>query len=92
MPGQNNVLASTIDLTGFAYEHGQRFSPIASVMKFAPFSNYDTEIRADMNPSGPSGILDAGITSRMKRGLLGLSITDFFINNTSYSREQSCIK
>ena len=52
VPGQNNVFASTIDLTGFAFEHGQRFSPIDSVFKFAPFSNYDTEIRTDMSPSG----------------------------------------
>jgi len=82
--GQNNVFASTIDLTGFAFEHGQRFSPIDSVFKFAPFSNYDTEIRTDMNPSGAGGVLDAGISSRIKRGLLGVTFTDFFINHTSY--------
>ena len=84
IPGQNNVFASTIDLTGFAFEHGQRFSPVDSVFKFAPFSNYDTEIRTDINPSGDGGILDAGITSHVKRGLLGLSFTDFFINKSSY--------
>jgi len=84
VPGQNNVFTSTIDLTGFAFEHGQRFSPIDSVFKFAPFSNYDTEIRTDMNPSGAGGILDAGISSHVKRGLLGVTFTDFFINHTSY--------
>jgi LPS-assembly protein len=83
-PGQTNVFAATIDLTGFAFEHGQRFSPIDSVFKFAPFSNYDTEIRTDMNPSGVGGVLDAGISSHIKRGLLGLTFTDFFINHTSY--------
>jgi len=84
VPGQNNVFASTIDLTGFAFEHGQRFSPIDSVFKFAPFSNYDTEIRADTNPTGAGGVVDAGITSRVKRGLLGVAFTDFFINRSSY--------
>ena len=84
VPGQSNVFASTIDLTGFAFEHGQRFSPIDSVFKFAPFSNYDTEIRTDMNPSGEGGVLDAGITSHVKRGLLGFTLTDFFINHSSY--------
>lgn len=84
VPGQINVFASTIDLTGFAYEHGQKFSPIDSVFKFAPFSNYDTEIRTDMNPSGTGGVVDAGITSRVRRGLLGVSFTDFFINRSSY--------
>jgi LPS-assembly protein len=83
-PGQNNVFASTIDVTGFAFEHGQRFSPVDSVFKFAPFSNYDTELRTDVNPSGSGGILDAGITSHLKTGLLGLSLTDFFINKSSY--------
>jgi LPS-assembly protein len=83
-PGQINVFASTIDLTGFAFEHGQRFSPIDSVLKFAPFSNYDTEIRTDMNPTGAGGVLDAGITSHVKHGLLGVAFTDFFINRTSY--------
>ncbi len=84
IPGQNNVFASTIDLTGFAFEHGQRFSPVDSVFKFAPFSNYDTELRTDVNPSGEGGIVDAGITSHVKRGLLGLSLSDFFINRSSY--------
>lgn len=83
-PGQNNVFASTIDLTGFAFEHGQRFSPIDSVFKFAPFSNYDTEIRTDLNPYGTAGVLDAGISSHIKRGLLGVTFTDFFINHSSY--------
>ena len=84
VPGQNNVFASTIDLTGFAFEHGQRFSPIDSVFKFAPFSNYDTEIRTDMNPSGAGGILDAGITSHVQTRVAGVSFTDFFINHSSY--------
>jgi len=84
IPGQNNVFASTIDVTGFAFEHGQRFSPVDSVLKFAPFSNYDTEIRTDVNPEGAGGIVDAGITSHVKRGLLALSFSDFFINKSSY--------
>ena len=81
---RNYVFASTIDVTGFAFAHGQRFSPVDSVFKFAPFSNYDTEIRTDINPGGKGGILDAGITSHVRRGLFGLSLTDFFINKSSY--------
>jgi LPS-assembly protein len=82
--GQNNVFDATIDVTGFAFEHGQRFSPVDSVFKFAPFSNYDTEIRTDLNPEGAGSILDAGITSRVKHGIWGVSLTDFFINRSSY--------
>jgi len=84
VPGQINVFASTIDITGFGFAHGQRFSPIDSVMKFAPFSNFDTEIQADLNPSGAGGVVDAGITSHVRRGVLGVAVSDFFINNTSY--------
>jgi LPS-assembly protein len=79
---QTNVFASTIDFTGFAFDHGQKFSPIDSVFKFAPFSNYDTEVRTDINPSG--GVLDAGITSHVRRGSLGVSVSDFFVNHASY--------
>jgi LPS-assembly protein len=84
VPGQNNVFAATLDVTGFAFEHGQRLSPVDSVFKFAPFSNYDTEIRSDISPTGAGGILDAGISSHIRRGLLGVAFTDFFINRSSY--------
>jgi LPS-assembly protein len=54
---------------------------VDTVVKFAPFSNYDTELRADWSPNG-GGVLNAGITSHIKRGPLGLAFTDFFINRT----------
>jgi LPS-assembly protein len=76
-----NVFEPTIDLTGFAFARGQHLSPVVSVLKFAPFSDYDTELRADVAPHG-GGILNAGITSHIHRGPLGLAFTDFFINRT----------
>lgn len=81
-PGRRVVFDPTILLTGFAFAQGQRLSPVVSVVKFAPFSNYDTELRADINPSG-GGVLNAGITSHLRRGPVGLSFTDFFINRTA---------
>ncbi len=80
-PG-NNVFEPTISLTGFAFAQGRRLSPLVSVLKFAPSSTYDTELRADFNPSG-GGVLNAGITSRVHRGPLGLAVTDFFVNRTA---------
>ncbi len=80
-PGTNVVFDPTISLTGFAFEPGRRLSPVVSVLKIAPFSNFDTEIRADLNPSG-GGVLNAGITSHVKSGPLGLAFTDFFVNRT----------
>jgi len=80
-PGRAIVFDPTISLTGFAFAQGRRLSPIVSVLKVAPFSNYDTEIRADLGPNG-GGVLNAGITSHVKRGKMGLALTDFYINRT----------
>ncbi len=81
-PGRNVVFEPTISITGFAFAQGRRLSPLVSVIKFAPSSNYDTELRADFNPSG-GGVLNAGITSHAHRGPIGLALTDFFINRTA---------
>jgi LPS-assembly protein len=81
-PGRKVVFDPTISLTGFAFAQGRRLSPVVSVFKLAPSSNYDTELRADFNPSG-GGVLNAGITSHLHRGPLGLAFTDFFINRTA---------
>lgn len=81
-PGRN-VFEPTLDLTPFPFAQGRRLSPVVSVLKFEPFSNYDTELRADFSPSG-GGVLNAGITSGVHHGDFSLQATDFFI-----SREQS---
>jgi LPS-assembly protein len=80
-PG-NVVWQPAISLTGFAFAQGRRLSPVVSVLKFAPSSSYDTELRADLNPNG-GGVLNAGITSHVRRGPLGLAFTEFFINRTA---------
>ena len=81
-PGKRVVFDPTISLTGFAFAQGRRFSPIVSVVKLSPFSSYDTELRADFDPTG-GGVLNAGIASHIRRGPLRLSLTDFFINRTA---------
>lgn len=82
VPGRRVVFDPTISLTGFAFAQGRRLSPLVSVVKFSPFANYDTELRADFSPSG-GGVMNAGITSHLRRGVIGLSFTDFFINRTA---------
>ena len=78
-PGTNNVYAPTLDLTGFAFATGHRLSPVVTVFKVAPFSNFDTELRADVNPYG-GGLLDAGITSAVHRSNYIFEATDFFVD------------
>lgn len=80
-PVRRSVFEPTISLTGFRFAEGRRLSPVVSVLKFSPHSNYDTELRADFAPNG--GILNAGITSHFRTGPVGLSVTDFFINRTA---------
>ncbi len=81
-PGGFVVFEPTNLLTGFAFATGRRLSPIVSVLKFSPFSNYDTEMRADFNPSR-GGVLNAGITSNVRRGRYFLRVTNFFINKSA---------
>ena len=81
-PGEFVVFEPTILLTGFAFATGRRLSPIVSVLKFSPFSNYDTEVRADFNPSG-GGVLNAGITSNVRRGRYFLRLTNLFVNKSA---------
>ncbi len=81
-PGKQIVYQPTSALTGFAFAQGRALSPLISVLKLAPSSNYDTELRADFAPNG-GGVLNAGITSNVHRGIYGLSLTDFFISRTA---------
>lgn len=81
-PGNRVVFDPTISLTGFAFARGRRLSPLVSVVKFSPASDFDAELRADLNPTG-TGLLNAGVTSRLHHGPVGLTMTDFFINRTA---------
>jgi len=78
--GITNVFDPTISLTGFAFARGQRLSPVDAVMKIAPSTRFDTEIRTDMSPAGTGGVVDAGISNNLHTGQLGLSFTDYFVN------------
>ena len=80
VPGQLVVFEPTLSLTGFAFAQGRHLSPVVGVLKFEPFSNYDTEVKADISPY--AGFLDVGLTSRVRHGPLALSVTDFYVSRT----------
>jgi LPS-assembly protein len=82
-PSNPIVWEPTLSLTGFHFIPGRRMSPVVSRVKVAPFSFYDTELKVDLSPYG-GGILNAGITSHVRRGLYGLAFTDFYINKNTY--------
>ncbi len=80
-PGSTVAIEPTLSLTGFAFPEGHPYSPLDSVLKFEPFSNYDTEFETDLDPNNGQ-VLNAGITSHVHRGNLTLGVTDFFTNHT----------
>ncbi len=80
VPGQLVVFEPTLSLSGFAFAQGRHLSPVVGVLKFEPFSDYDTEVRADVSPY--AGFLDVGITSRVRRGPVALAVTDFYVSRT----------
>jgi LPS-assembly protein len=80
-PGSEVAIEPTLALTGFAFPGGHRSSPLDSVLKFDPFSNYDTELVTDFDPYNGQ-VLDAGVSSHIHRKNLSLGFTDFFTNHT----------
>ncbi len=80
-PGVQNVFDPTLALTGFAFADGRRLSPIVSVLRLAPSSDYDVGLRADISPNG--GVSDTGITSNLHHGPFGLQLTEFFVRRTT---------
>jgi LPS-assembly protein len=80
-PGSQVPIEPALSLTGFSFPLGRRFSPIDSDLTFSLSSNFDTELRTDIDPQG-GGVLDAGISSGVHSHSLDLAMTDFFVNRT----------
>jgi LPS-assembly protein len=80
-PGSQVPIQAALSLTGFSFPLGRWFSPIDSDLTFSPSSNFNTELRTDIEPQG-GGVLDAGITSDVHSKSLDLAFTDFFVDHT----------
>ena len=60
IPGQTNVLMSTLDITGIPFlDQARNQSPVVSVLRYQ--SNLNLEWRADYDPV-QHGIIDSGIS------------------------------
>ncbi len=79
--GSQVAIQPTLSFSGFAFPEGRYLSPFNSVLKFAPFSNYDTELVTDINPY-TGNVLNAGITSHIQQKSFNLAVTDYFIAHT----------
>ncbi len=62
VPGQRNVLASTIGVSPYAFLDGPRnYSPIVSVVRTEPLPGFGAEWRADYDPAR-GGISNSGVS------------------------------
>jgi len=79
IPGQPNVLMSTVDITGIPFVDGARHqSPVVSVLRYQ--SNVNVEWRADYDPI-QHGIIDSGISVDRCVKQLFVSLGDFLLKS-----------
>lgn len=79
IPGQTNVLMSTVDLTGIPFVDGARHqSPVVSVLRYQ--SNMNVEWRADYDPV-QHGIIDSGISVDRRVRQVFVSLGDYLLKS-----------
>jgi LPS-assembly protein len=68
VPGQRNVVLSSVELTPYAFLNGPRnYSPIVSAFRTSPKLGYNLEWRFDYDPLVHK-IVDSGVTADFRRG------------------------
>ena len=79
IPGQTNVLMSTVDLTGIPFlDRARNQSPVVSVLRYQ--SNLNLEWRADYDPV-QHGIIDSGISVDRRVKQLFASLGDYLLKS-----------
>jgi LPS-assembly protein len=79
IPGQTNVLMSTLDITGIPFlDAARNQSPVVSVLRYQ--SNLNLEWRADYDPV-QHGIIDSGISVDRRVKQLFVSLGDYLLKS-----------
>jgi LPS-assembly protein len=79
IPGQPNVLTSTVDLTGIPFlDKARHQSPVVSVLRYQ--SNLNLEWRTDYDPV-QGGIIDSGVSVDRRVKQLFVSIGDYLLKS-----------
>ncbi|MCU1339222.1 MAG: Organic solvent tolerance protein [Bryobacterales bacterium] len=79
IPGQRNVLESTVDLTGIPFLDGPRHqSPVVSVLRYQ--SNLNLEWRSDYDPVR-GGLIDSGASVDRRIKQLFVSVGDYLLKS-----------
>jgi LPS-assembly protein len=83
IPGQRNVFAPVLDISGFAFADGiRRFSPIVSTMRLSTSTSSSTDFEVDYDPRDHR-FSAAGIAGNLNRGQFGGGISYFFTRRTA---------
>jgi LPS-assembly protein len=83
MPGQRNVFAPVLDLTGFAFADGvRRFSPIVSTMRLSTSATTSTDFEMDYDTRDHL-FRSAGIIGNANRGQFGGGVSYFFTRRSA---------
>jgi LPS-assembly protein len=83
VPGQRNVFAPVLDLTGFAFADGvRRFSPVVSTMRFATSASTSTDVEMDYDTRDHL-FRSAGIIGNANRGQFGGGVSYFFTRRSA---------
>ena len=83
VPGQRNVFAPVLDITGFAFADGvRRFSPIISTMRLSTSASTSTDIEVDYDTRDHL-FRSAGITGNANRGQFTGGISYFFTRRSA---------
>lgn len=82
IPGQRNVLLSSVNQTAYAFLDGfRRFSPVTSTIRFLPAWNWGAEVSTDYDPVRHRAV-NTGATVNMRRGNAFASLGDYFVRST----------
>ena len=82
-PGQRNVFAPLLDLTGFAFADGyRRFSPIVSTMRLSTSPSTSTDVQMDYDTRDHL-FRSAGIIGNVNRGQFVGGISYFFTRRSA---------
>jgi LPS-assembly protein len=83
VPGQRNIIAPVLDISGFAWADGvRRFSPIVSTMRVSTSASTSTDVELDYD-TRDHRVGSAGIIGNLNRGQFGGGISYFYTQRSA---------
>ncbi len=91
VPGQRNVVMSSVDLTPYAFlDQARNYSPVISVLRASPKPGFGFEWRADYDPLRDK-LMNSGFTGDIRRGQFFISAGHTLVHDVTYAGNTSTI-